>query len=68
MHLRRIAAAWNWTDNDPEARSNDYDGKPDRALWITSLCPSYRGKDYRKWIEELRSSACFPNTEAHGWI
>lgn len=52
--------AWKWTDNDPGARSIDYDGKPGPLRYgYPSLCPSYRGKEYRKWIEELPKFSVF---------
>lgn len=52
--------AWQWTNNDPQARSINHEGKPGPLRYgYPSLCPSYRGKEYRKWIEQLPKFSVF---------
>ena len=52
--------AWQWTNNDPLARSINHDGKPGPLRYgYPSLCPSYRGKEYRKWLEQLPKFSVF---------
>ncbi len=53
--------AWYFTSKDPEARAKDADGNdtPRDMMGLHSLCPTYRGKYFQEYIDNMVNSYLF---------